>query len=443
MMNHRAPHMRAVALVLALSASPLAALSLDEAMNAALDRDSTLADAKGKLVIAKNDLAKSSTIYGSKLAFSGTASGSDATDDVNKSLSASLNVPIAKWLSVGATSSADLTDSNGGSDDSGTSGSSGSQSSDTTKNSVSVTLTPFSLADTAAKSSWDKALVASRSAVRSTMLSVRKEYRAALTSLAEVAYRTAAVQTAQNELSRIQYLVELGQERKSQEINAYSDLVDAQGELDTAEETLASARQALSVRTGIAVADLGELEAIAPDADRTLVDEEAWVALSADMRNAKIALESARSGIRTQTALPDLSVGATVSDSKDWSVTAKVTLTPDLFFQKSRSSATESLSTQERSYANSERSVRNEWQRQTSALAKAEKNYEMAVKFVESAEQTYTETKMLLDRGEAARATLDSASENLLSAQYQRQRSLESLENARDQLDASWQVSYD
>lgn len=408
-----------LAFALALSIPPLAAISLDDAMNAALESDSTLADAKSKLVIAKNNLVKASSLYGSKLALSGTASGNEKSDEIGKTLSASLNVPIAKWLSVGASSSTDLTE---------------------TKGTLSVTLSPFSFADTASEVSWNKALLDSRSAVRSTMLSVRREYRAVLTALSGVAYRAAVVQTAQNELSRIQYLVELGKERKSQEIKAYSDLVEAQGELDTAEETLVSARQSLSIRTGISVDELGTLEEISPVDGRTLVDEEAWVALSSDMQNAKISLGSSKSNVLTQTALPDLSLGATVSDTKEWSVTAKVTLSPDLIFQKSRANASESLAIQERSYANTERSVRTEWQKQMSALAKAERNYEIAIKFVESAELTYTETKLLLDRGEAAQATLDSSSENLLSAQYQRQKSLESLENARDQLDSSWQV---
>lgn len=406
---------------------PLHAITLEEAMNAALQNDSTLADARSKLAIADNNLAKSLSLYGSSLSLSGNVSGSGESEGpagsesaVTKSVGANLAVPLAKWLSVGISASSDLSESSG---------------------TLSLTLSPFAHADTAAKTAWNKASIEAQSAVRSTLLSVRKEYRAVLVAQAEVEYRTAAVQTAQNELSRIQYLVELGKERKSQEISAYSDLMDAQGELDTAEGNLSTAKQNLSLRTGIAEASLADFESLSVEEGRTLVDEESWVASSPEMAAAKVALEAASVSKKTGTTLPDLTLGTSVTDSRGWSVTAKVSLSPDLFFQKSKSTASENLSIQERSFANTERSVRTAWANQQSALVKAERNYGNATRFLESAQLSYTETELLLEKGEASRATLDSANENLLSAKYQLLRALESLDNSRDQLDVSWQVA--
>jgi len=422
-----------VCALVACSFAPLPAISLDEAMNAALAHDSTLADSKSKLEIAKNNLLKSSSLYGSALSFSGTVNNqsgaastgastaqSTGSDSVKKSVSANLSVPLSKWLSIGVSGTTDASTGSG---------------------SVSLSLVPFAKADTSAELAWNKAAIDAQSAVRNTLLAARKEYRAVLTAQSEVAYRTAAVQTAQNELSRIQYLVELGKERTSKEISAYSDLIDAQSDLDTAQSNLSTAIQNLSLRTGMAESALTGFESLSLVEGRTLVDETRWVESSADMAIAKINLDSVKKTKDASVMLPDLTVGSQVSDSLAWSVTAKVSFSPDVIFQKTGSTAAENLSIQERSYANTERSVRTVWQNQQNALAKAVRNYENANRFIESAELSYTETELLLAKGEASRSTLDSANENLLSSKYQLQKAIESLENARDQLDAAWQVS--
>jgi len=425
------------------AASPLSAIGLDEVMNAALAKDSTLADTRNKLTIAENNLQKSSSIYKSSLSFSSTvgtatsssgtstsaattsstASGSTATSsttDLKKSVSTNLSVPLSSWLTVGASASTDTKTNSAG---------------------LSLSLVPLATADTSAETAWNKAVIETESAIRTTILAARREYRAVLTAEAEVAYRTAAVQTAQNELSRIQYLVELGKERKSKEITSYSEVIDAQNELDTAQVNLTTARQNLSQRTGISEADLSVLDSLSIAEGRTFVDEASWLASSADLATARIALESVVRAKKTSASLPDLSVSTSLSDSLAWSVTAKVSISPDVIFQKSSSTSNENLSIQERSYANVERSVKTSWQNQQNALVKAGLNYENATRFLESAELSYTETELLLQKGEASRSTLDSVNENLLSAKYQLQKSIESLENARDQLDATWQLS--
>lgn len=419
--------------------SPLCAIGLDEVMNAALAKDSTLADARSKLAIAENNLVKSSALYKSSLSLSGTVSdgssstgsaatagtsssgtsASTTTGDMKKSVSANLSVPLVSWLTVGATATTDTKTNSAG---------------------LSLSLVPFAAADTSAEVAWNKAVIEAESAARTTILSVRREYRAVLTAKAEVGYRTAAVQTAQNELSRIQYLVELGKERKSKEISAYSELISAQSDLDTAQVNLTTARQNLSLRSGIAEESLVDLDALSIAEGRTFVDEEAWLASSAELATAKIALLSVESARKKSLAVPDLSLSTSVSDSLSWSVTAKVSISPDVIFQKSASTAGENLAIQQRSYANTERSVRTAWQNQQNALAKAKTNYENAARFIESAELSYTETELLLQKGEASQSTLDSSNENLLSARYQLQKAVESLENARDQLDSTWQL---
>jgi outer membrane protein TolC len=399
--------------------APASSLSLDEAMNAALANDATLADARSKLVIARNAYVKSLSLYGSSLSLSGSSS-STADTDPSTAASAALSVPLAKWITVAVDAKAETSATTG---------------------SVSVTLTPFAAVDTTEKAAWDKAFIEAQNAVRNTILSVRREYRAVLTARAEKAYETAAVQTAQNELSRIKYLVELGKDRKSEEISAYSDLMDAQSDLDTAEDDLSTAIQNLSLRTGLAESALSDLEELTVQEGRALVDENSWVASSAELAEAKITLAASVSSAKNSAALPDLSLGSTVSSSNEWSVTAKVSLSPDVVFRKTESTAAENLAIQRRAYANSERSVRTAWQTQKNALTKAEHNYANAASFIETAQLSYTETELLLEKGEASRSTLDSSNENLLSARYQGQKALEALENARDQLDPSWQVS--
>lgn len=416
-----------VSILFAVFALPLFPLTLDDAVNAALDHDATLADAKSKLIIAKNSYVKSLPIYGSSLSFSGGENVSGSASQ--KTMSASLAVPIEKWLSVGVTGTGARNDSP---NSSGYSSSSGS---------VSVSFTPFAADDPSAKASWDKALIEAQGAVRTTILSARREYRAVLTAQAEVAYEKAAVQTAQNELSRIQYLVELGKERKSEELTAYSSLMDVQADLDTAEDNLTTASQNLALRTGIPEAELVLLESPPLVEGRTLVDENEWSASSADMATARIALESVRAAQKSSATMPDFTLGSSVNNSLDWSVSAKVSLSPDAVFQKTASTARENLSIQERSFATTDRTVRSAWQVQRNAITKALHNYDNASRFIETAQTTYTETELLLQKGDASRAKLDSANENLLSAKYQMQKAVESLENARDQLDVAWQVS--
>ena len=438
-------HKVAVALtLLSCALMPLSAISLDDVMNESLAHDSTLADSKSRLEIAKNNLFKSASLYGTNLSFSGSlsqkastasttstasnapgassssSSSTSSASALKKSASANLAIPLAKWLSLGVTGTTDAS---------------------TTSGSVSLSLIPFAKTDTSAEAAWNKALVDAQSAIRNTLLSARKEYRAVLTAKSEVAFRQAAVQTAQNELSRIQYLVELGKERSSKEISIYSNLISAQSDLDTAQTNLSNAIQSLSLRTGLTESALTDFDSLTIVDNRTLVDETLWVESSADMVNAKSNLDAAKKTKSASTALPDLSVGADVSNTLDWSMTAKISFSPDLIFQKASSTASENLAMQERSYENTERSVRAAWQNQQNAVVKARTNYENAKRFVESSELSYTETDLQLQKGEASQSDLDSANGNLLSAKYQLQKAIEALENARDQLDVTWQVS--
>jgi len=273
----------AVALsLLSCALMPLSAISLDGVMNEALAHDSTLADSRSKLEIAKNNLFKSASLFGTNLSFSGslsqkaatasstgssTAAGgssgnsasstsSSSANALKKSVSANLAIPLAKWLSLGVTGTTDAS---------------------TTSGSVSLSLIPFAKVDTSAEAAWNKALVDAQSAIRNTLLSARKEYRAVLTAQTEVAWRQAVVQTSKNDLSRIQYLVELGKERSSKEITIYSTLISAQSDLDTAQTNLSTAIQNLSLRTGLAESALTDFDALTIVDGRTLVDENLWV----------------------------------------------------------------------------------------------------------------------------------------------------------------------
>lgn len=418
-------------------------LTIEEAMEAALANDATLADARSRLKIAGNALARSSSVYGSSLGFSGSVSGNAGSSDsapssapsgasaasdgstVRSNLGANVSIPLAKWITVGAEASSDL---------------------ETFSGSLTVSLNPFAKADSSAETAWKKALIEAQGAVRTTILSVRREYRALNSARSEYEYRKAAVRTAENELSRIGYLVELGKERKSKEISAYGSLMEAQGNLDAALNSVNSALQALSARTGLSEAVLqtlaaGDADGGADSPARTLVDEEAWVLASAELALSEIGLAQQRDALKSSASLPGLSLGASASDDASWSATVKVTLSPDVLFQKNIDSAAENLAIQKRSMEKTERSVRTAWKNQQNALAAAERNYANALRFLESAKLSYEETELLFSRGESAQASLDEANEKLLSAQWQLERSAESLENARDQLDAAWQVS--
>lgn len=407
-----------------LSLTSLYAVSLDDVMSAALLNDSSLADSLSKLKIAENNLFRSSSLYGSSLSFSSSLSGNfeDSSSSItpfNPSLKAQLALPLAKWASISV---------EGGSNSGIVSGS------------LSLNLSPFQRSDSTAENAWKRAVIDSRSALRFTLLSVRKEFRAVNVAKSAYEFQQAAVQSAENELTRIQYLVELGTERKSKEISAYSNLMDAQGDRDKAENTLALALQSLSVRTGLSVSELEFCDEIELAENRILVDESTWKASSAELALAKNNILSAENSLATSLTLPGLSLGSTINDKNAWSVTAKISLSPDLFFQKPASSEKESMAIQQRSFEKTERDVSTAWQNQQTALSMAQRNYENAQRFLESAELSYTETELLLQRGEASRSTLDSSKEKLLSARLRLLQAMESLENARDQLDINWQV---
>lgn len=413
--------------------SLLSAVSLEDVMNAALLNDSNLADSLSKLKIAENNVFKSASLYGTSLSFSTSLSGSfeetstqndqanqtSQANQVNPSLQAQLSLPLAKWASISIE---------------------GSSYQDSISGSLSLNLRPFERSDSAAENALKRAVIDSRSAIRSTLLFVRKEFRSVNVAKAAYEFQRAAVQSAENELTRIQYLVELGTERKSKEISAYSNLIDVQGERDKAENTLMFALQTLSVRTGISIAELENCEDIQVSENRILVDEATWNTCSAELALAKNNVVYAENSLATSRTYPGLSIGSTFNDKNAWSVTAKITISPDLFFQKTNSSEKESLSIQQRAFEKIERDVSTAWHNQQSSLSMAQRNYENALRFVDSAELSYTETALLLERGEASRSALDSAHEKLLSARWRLMQSIESLENARDQLDITWQV---
>lgn len=412
---------------------PLGAVTLEDVMNAALLNDSSLADAKSKLKIAENNLFKSSSLNNTSLSLSGSLKGqagdsqtvtapnnrTAADTSLQKSVSANLSIPFAKWLILGIEGSTDTEVYSG---------------------SVSLSLIPLAKTDSQAEIAWNKAVIDAQNAVRNTLLSVRKEYRLVLTARAEYEFRKAAALSAQNELSRIQYLVELGNARKSESLTVYSDLMDAQGFLDTAENNVNIAVQNLSLRTGLSEASFTDFLTLAIPENRTLVNVESWVAGSAEMAIANLNLESVRRSNAQGTALPDLTLGTNMTDTLSYSVTAKVSFSPDMIFQKTKDSTSENLVIQQRSCSNTERSVRTAWQNQQTSLVMAERNVENANRFMESAKMSYTETELLLEKGDSSRASLDSANEKMLSALYQLQKAVESLENTRDILDQTWQL---
>ncbi|TAH51494.1 MAG: hypothetical protein EWM51_09295, partial [Treponema sp.] len=210
------------------------------------------------------------------------------------------------------------------------------------------------------------------------------------------------------------------------------------------------ALQALSARTGLSEAaldtlgsdyDPGSDAALSVNSTRMPVDEELWTASSAELAIAVLNLAQQKATARSSVTKPGLSLGASVTDSASWSLTAKVSFSPDLLFQKNADTAAENLAIQERSLAKTEQNVRTAWKNQQNALSMAERNFSNAQRFFESAQLSYEETELLFDRGESSQANLDEAQEKLLSARWQLIRSAESLENARDQLDAAWQLS--
>lgn len=428
----------------ASNAGNASALTLDTVMEAALANDASLADARSRLKIAENARARSAPLYGSSLGLSGSVSGNTgssstpapssssggvAGDAVRTSVGANLSIPLAQWISLAAEGTTDLSSVSG---------------------SVSLSVNPFAQTDTSADTAWKKAMIEAQSAVRTTILAVRKEYRALVTARSEYEYRKSSVRTAENELSRIGYLVELGKERKSKEISAYGDLMEAQGNLDSALNNVNSALQALSARTGLSEAaldtlgsdyDPGSDAALSVNSTRMPVDEELWTASSAELAIAVLNLAQQKATARSSVTKPSLSLGASVADSASWSLTAKVSFSPDLLFQKNADTAAENLAIQERSLAKTEQNVRTAWKNQQNALSMAERNFLNAQRFFESAQLSYEETELLFDRGESSQANLDEAQEKLLSARWQLIRSAESLENARDQLDAAWQLS--
>ena len=435
----------AVAASDASDAGNASALTLDTVMEAALANDASLADARSRLKIAENARARSAPLYGSSLGLSGSVSGNTgssstpvpssssgggvAGDAVRTSVGANLSIPLAKWISLAAEGTTDLSSVSG---------------------TVSLSVNPFAQTDTSADTAWKKAMIEAQSAVRTTILAVRKEYRALVTARSEYEYRKSSVRTAENELSRIGYLVELGKDRKSKEISAYGDLMEAQGNLDSALNNVNSALQALSARTGLSEAaldtlgsdyDPGSDAALSVNSTRMPVDEELWTASSAELAIAVLNLAQQKATARSSVTKPGLSLGASVTDSASWSLTAKVSFSPDLLFQKNADTAAENLAIQERSLAKTEQNVRTAWKNQQNALSMAERNFSNAQRFFESAQLSYEETELLFDRGESSQANLDEAQEKLLSARWQLIRSAESLENARDQLDAAWQLS--
>ena len=413
----------------------VSAITIDEVMDAALKNDSSLADARSRLKVAEINVFKSASLYGTNLSLSGSLKGQNGSSsapsgaggaasgasgsDVQKSVSVGLAVPLSKWLSIGVDASTDTKTNTG---------------------TLSLSLTPCAKSDTQAETAWNTAVIDAQNAVRTTLLDVRKEYRAVLTAQAEYEYRKAAVLSAQNELSRVQYLVELGNARKSDELTVYSDLMDAQGFLDTAENNLNLAIQNLSLSTGLDISVLKDFTSLDAVAERTLVTEDEWVSRSPELANAKASLDSAKGSLDQSVTLPSLSLGTSVNDTKAWTVTAKVSFSPDLVFQKTREASNENEVMQERSYANTELSVRTAWKNQKNALVMAERNFENANRFLVSAQTTYTETELLMERGDAAKASLNTANEKLLSAKFQLRKAVESLENTRDSLDVSWQL---
>lgn len=403
-------------------------LLIEDVMTASLKNDGSISDAQSKLKIAQNNKIRANSLYNSSLSFSGSTSG---TIDANKtntsgstqtktSLGASLSLPLSHWVSLAFEASSNLEKASG---------------------SASISISPFAKADTSSDASLLKASIEAQTAVRSSLLSARKEYRAYQSALAEYEYRKASIVTAENELSRIQYLVELGKERKSKEISAHSTVLNAQGDLDTAENSMRSAIQNLVDRTGFTEEQIALIPSDVLLTDRESVSVESWISSSSELALARLSLQQQKQSASSSVALPNFSLGASISDTAAWSVSARVSISPDILFQKNLNSAQENLSIQERAFLKTEESVRTAYKNQQNALAMAERNYVNAQRFMESARLSYEETNLLFERGEVSQAAMNQADEELLQAKWKLAKAVESLENAKDQLDPAWQLS--
>ncbi|GAB1431811.1 hypothetical protein MASR2M29_04360 [Spirochaetota bacterium] len=399
-------------------------LLIEELMTAALEHDGAIADAQSRLKIAQNSKASANPLYKSSLSLSGTASDSananSTTQTAQKtSVGASLSVPLAHWLALAF-------DATG--------------SPEKRSGSAAISISPFAKADSSAESALQKAMIESQAAVRSSLLSVRKEYRAYQSAIAEYEYRRAAVVTAENELLRIQYLAELGKERKSKEISAHSELLDAQDDLDAAINSMRAAIQNLADRTGLGEDQLALIPGELALSDRDSVSAETWMNSSGELAIAKIALQQQKRSSSSSITLPTVTLGASISDTSNWSLTAQVSISPDLLFQKTSGSAQENLAIQERAFLKTEENVSSAYKNQQSALAMAERNYQNAQRFMDSARLSYEETSLLFGSGEVSQSTMDTAEEELLEAKWKLAKSVEALENAKDQLDPAWQL---
>lgn len=424
-MNPRKKILCVIFTLLAVSINSVFSLSIDDFMNAAIEHDSNIQDAMSSLKKASNSLFVSHPLYGTTFSVSSSVSGTEENIQ-GQELSAGITIPLAKWISFSAESQTDLKSDSGSSKNS---------------TNLSVSISPFAKSNSQDTYTYERALIEVQQAIRESILSVRKEYRAYLTALSELEYKQASLKSAQTELSRIQYLVELGTERKSKEINALSNLMEAQEEVDAANDTLSSAIIALVSRTGLEEELFENLDITSVEAERNYVNEEQWSVYSADLMLAKKSLEQQKNKNSSSISLPNINLGAKINDSASWSVSARASISPDLFFQKDYSTAKENLAIQERALLKTEQSVKNAWIKIQRNLSVAELSYENAKRFLDSAQVSYEESELLFERGELSSTSLESAKENVLQAQFQMYKAEEGLENARDQLDVRWQLS--
>jgi len=432
----------AAAAVCALALVPpgLPGLSMDELVSRALARDPGMAQSLAQLHEAQASLSASSPWRSSSLSLQSTlkdtipappapAGSSSAGPDLTWAASAS--VPLAVWLSLGASVNGDDTGKSTGA--------------------LSVSVAPLAIQSTEADYAYRSALVDYGSTLRSTILDIRKSLRAMRVSEAEAAWRKADLGVAETAVERAALLAERGEGGRTDLLDAIALRTEAQANYDVAVNASAAARSDAALRIGLEAPQLPDsaaLEALdrnpgttAPGDAMTL---DQWLNMSSSLVKAEMAADKAESDAKKAVPRPDISLkgdvssilSGTSSGTLNWSVGATVKLPIDLVFRDRAEAKAESAAAKRSSARNTRISAAAEYALKVAELSRTFASWRKAANAAESARLAVEEAQLLYSLGRRSDSELASVQAQGLRADWQAEAGRKSLLDALDILDA-------
>ncbi|MEI6876742.1 MAG: TolC family protein, partial [Spirochaetota bacterium] len=398
-----------------------AVLTISDAESAALEGSAAIADARASVEAARLALAISAPWRSSKLVGTGdlavtSSIGNQLVKNVAPDFSWNLRAtaPVLNGLSLDGSVSASAFQ-------------------------AGASVKPLANPDLRAEDNLKKALILAVETVRQTVLDLRAVYRAAYLASLDLGIKRRALEATEARAEAAALNAASGAATQAEVIDADSKRIDALGALLDATDRSASTLAALSRLVGRTISE-AELADPDPEAQRSPMTKEAYLASRANLASLEIDLSAARRSAKP--VMPELAISGAITQRLDlsgstpsWDLSASLSLDPDTFLRdRDRASALD-LERSLRKAAESKKDAAADFDALLARIAAARSALETANRIVATARLSFEKNSYLAESGTVSGTSLIESRVSLLSAEYRVAKARADLGAALDALD--------